>query len=391
MIKKVIYFIASKFNERDYNRFGVETLAQNGFPVEVWEFTPFLNAEAYKSFEVPDPIHYKNHRLFLSKKEAVNAILKLDDSVFVICLISYTLDTYSIYRALSKKNIKYGLFAANALPARAIANNTTYYFNKLKSVTVHKMIAVLFDHIRTYGLGIKGATLILAGSEQYKDYKKPLTKNSEVLWIHTLDYDLFLKEKENHVQIKNDTVVFLDEYLPFNSDFIYNREIFPATAEEYYPALCKFFEHLENNYNINIIIAAHPRALYEQHPSFFGNRPIIRGKTAELVKQSRFVITHASTSINFAVLFKKPVIFVTTNELKASFEGPWIDAIAYELGKKVYNLNEPIDIDLDSELCLNRKLYKSYKNNYIKMYGTPELPFWQVVADKLKTMEIKQC
>ena len=47
-IKKVIYIIETRFNKRDYDRFGIEILKKNGFEVEVWDFTPFLGSHEYR-------------------------------------------------------------------------------------------------------------------------------------------------------------------------------------------------------------------------------------------------------------------------------------------------------------------------------------------------------
>ena len=46
-ITKIIFFIEAHFNQRDYNRFGIPVLLENGFEVEVWDFTPFLTNARY--------------------------------------------------------------------------------------------------------------------------------------------------------------------------------------------------------------------------------------------------------------------------------------------------------------------------------------------------------
>ena len=96
---------------------------------------------------------------------------------------------------------------------------------------------------------------------------------------------------------------------------------------------------------------------------------------------------HGSTAINFAVLFKKPIIFATTNDLKQSLEGPLIDAMASAFRKKAINLESTMEIDLKKELVINEEAYRDYKDSYIKKDGTEELPFWQIVANRLKVRE----
>jgi hypothetical protein len=42
---------------------------------------------------------------------------------------------------------------------------------------------------------------------------------------------------------------------------------------------------------------------------------------------------------------------------------------------------------LEKELVINEEDYCDYRNLYIKKDGTDELPFWQIVANRLKVME----
>ena len=55
---------------------------------------------------------------------------------------------------------------------------------------------------------------------------------------------------------------------------------------------------------------AHPRSNYEKHPELFKKYKIIKGKTIDLVKNSKLVLMHCSTSVNYAVIYKKPIIIL---------------------------------------------------------------------------------
>jgi hypothetical protein len=206
------------------------------------------------------------------------------------------------------------------------------------------------------------------------------------LWLHTLDYDIYLNEKNKPIEVVDHQGVFLDEYLPFYPAYQYlGFRPFIMKPVDYYRLLCKFFNHLEDKYHMDIIIAAHPRSDYKKIDNYFEGRPVIKGRTAELVRNSSFVIAHASTSLNFAVLFEKPIIFVTTDELEKSPEGVWIHNIASLFGKNAYNLSQIDDINVSNELNINKQVYEKYKNYYIKRIGTEESPFWEIFANKIKT------
>jgi hypothetical protein len=143
---------------------------------------------------------------------------------------------------------------------------------------------------------------------------------------------------------------------------------------------------LEKRTGKKIVIGAHPRSQYEQHPDYFGGRLVARGKTVELVKDAAFVILHWSTAVNFAVLFRKPLLFITTNEIEESEYSAYAIVMASAFGKRVINLNNTSAIDWDKELAVDEEAYDKYKNRYIKRDGTEELPFWQIVANYLKNL-----
>jgi hypothetical protein len=181
--------------------------------------------------------------------------------------------------------------------------------------------------------------------------------------------------------------VFLDEYLPFHPDLLYTGNPPPCPAEEYYPQLRQFFDHLEAEYGVHITVAAHPKSQYEHHPDYFGGRPVIRGDTPVMVQRAGFVILHASTSLNFAILFEKPVIFVTNRRIDANPGicrlGAILSTMASILGKKPVLLDEPCTLDWHRELTVDREAYARYRDWYIKKQGTEERNTWDIVADAI--------
>jgi len=112
---------------------------------------------------------------------------------------------------------------------------------------------------------------------------------------------------------------------------------------------------------------------------------MVRGRTAEMVKKAGFVLLHNSTAINYAVLFRKPLIFLTTDRVNASIvEDPTIEWLASFFGKKAHNLDREVSVNFDEEMRIDEETYSRYKSYYIKKDGTEELPYWQIVANRLK-------
>jgi len=382
MVNKVLFLIREPFNRRDFERFGIELLLKNGFEVEVWDLSSIVNS--VPKYTPPDLIDWPYHQVFDDKNQALSKIKSLSPDTFVVNIIEYSLKTYAIYKAISVSRARYAIFVANALPP-AITKKEMRLQNFRKKFMAKKLANYCFLHIPFRWIGIKPASLILAGGGQSLWVKSlyPVDKSSEVLWAHTLDYDLYLKEK-NVSSSECPIAVFLDEYLPFHPDIPLLEIPFSIDANKYYQLLNKFFDRVEKELGLKVVIAAHPRSCYEKLPDYFKGRKCIRGKTINLVKESQLVLAHSSTALNFANLFYKPVIFLTSLDLDKSYMGPFIRTMANWFGKKPILMDGDIKIDWDREITISADNYNRYRRAYIKTEYSEDFPFWQIVANRLK-------
>lgn len=399
-IKKIVYLVESHFSQRDYKRFGIEVMIKNGFEVEIWDATPIIHPDNYKKITISDPCYFKNIKFFLAKDHLTHSILTLKNT-FIICFVFYNDISYFIYEAMTKNNILYSVFLSNLVPITYQANKKRF-LSELKNKLIYaysllikrELLSYLWKKLqkqdnKTCSFLVKTACFVLAGGEifweQYKGYNYPIDEHSKILWLHQLDYDLYLEAK-NKQDKKGHYAVFLDEYYPFHPDYLYLNISPPTTAEEYYPLLLKFFEYLEKKIKIKVVIAAHPRSQYENHPDYFKGREVIKGNTVQLVRDCQFVITHSCNANNYSVLFKKPIIFITTSKIMKSIHQNYIDGMAKCFNKNVINLNEKYDIDFNSELFIDEKAYHNFKSQYIKKKDSIDLPFWQIVSDEIKNL-----
>ena len=404
-IKKVIYFVYAPFCQRDYKRFGIEIMNNNGFLVEVWDFTPIIYPEAYQDLKPLDSIDISKHsyyKIYLRKIEAKQAIANLKKDTIIISIEpGYRSKTDFIYKGLSKANISYCFFCSNAIPTYTKIKelysginkcNFMYFYNKFKSVNLSKISKFIFKNISHYWFTIQLSEFIFAGgSQSIVNYNIPRSIYTKIVWCHTLDYDLYLDDIKVGFKKKLKSekyVVFIDGYVPFRPDYIFRNVKTPITPEIYYSILCNFFKYVEEKTVLKVIIAAHPRAKYEEHPDYFRGREVIRGETRDLIRGCEFVLAHCSTSLSFAVLYKKPVIFITTNDLERStVDANYIYSYSWEFKKNAHNIEQNYDIDWNKELIINEKIYNNYKEKYIKKNGSKEEYYWQIVADEIKKME----
>ncbi len=385
--------VESPFNQRDFQRYGIELLFENGFDVEVWDLSNILNPHLTKNYEPPDAIDWPGCSLLNDKKVALEKIRALPSDTFVINFIGYWQKSFGIYRTISSSQARYAVHMANALPSLEMGRKEglfSFYLKRLSKVTGKKLFQLMknlararFYHLPFTWLGIKPASLILAGGRQCLKCPYPVDNSTEILWAHTMDYDLYLRERDGPFS-ERPIAVFLDEYLPFHPDYIQFRTQPPIAAEKYYPLLSNFFNLVEQRLELKVVIAAHPRSHYEELPGYFGGRECIRDKTLRLVRESRLVLAHGSTALNFANLFHKPVIFLTSSDLDKSGYGAFIKTMANWFGKNPICVDGDTAIDWGQELTVNISHYERYRRAYIKTEQSEDIPFWQIVANRLK-------
>ncbi|WP_292369148.1 hypothetical protein [Methanoregula sp. UBA64] len=402
MIHKIIIITENPFSSWDYDRLGIAFFLKNRLDVEVWDILEILHTSARAKEILPKELNLIKIRSFCNRSDVIKAISGLENTTMVICWIAYDTNTYFIYRELSRKNIKYCVSQTVSFPNPLKLKDTTgaHTLKRLikrvlclhpRDVVHHVWRKILLKHYSLFGINAADV-VILTGGEKTRTVKLyPVDKNTHFLWAHALDYDRFLMENKQNLRDDILKGVFLDDYLPFHPDFNYMGIEYPITPEEYYPKICAFFSRLEHELNCKITIAAHPRSHYDELPDYFEGRPIIKGNTVQLVRDSQYVITHMSTALNFAILYQKPIIFVTMDKLQKMdagkyIPGIYIGGIASELHCTPVNLDHIEHLSRKSLLNSDLTAYDKYRSNYIKMKGTPELPVWEIFILYIKKL-----
>lgn len=199
-------------------------------------------------------------------------------------------------------------------------------------------------------------------------------------FINHPDFEAF-----KSVSIKNERepfILFIDNYFPLHPDFefFYKKKL--TGAKEYQESLCNFFDFLEEKYAMPVIIGAHPKADYE--PSTFKGREIIKYKTIELIKESSFVLMHASNSISTVLLTDKPLLMITTTGYdKVSFLALRIRQLARILGLPVLNIDRDNYNNLDFTK-VESKIRKNYIYSYLTKEGIEDKRTIDIILESIK-------
>jgi len=387
---QIIYLSEVIFNQHMSNAFGVNILRSRGYSVELWDisaiFHPQYNDKCKNNVHVDC---FNNVRFFKELSAVVNAIKSQPDNTIFLLFMWYRIETWQIFRTLSKFRRFYGLQLQNSHPSPKLQRfswkRTISKLTQKPSLVINK----LFSFLKPSYTGIRSADFFVAGGKITATHPL-ISESTNIIWTSAYDYSLYLEEQKqnNRIASESDYIVFLDNYWPYHEDFILLGKPL-ISPEDYYPKMRDLFDLAENKTGYKVIIAAHPKSFYDDKLDLFGNRSIYKGNTLNLVKHAHMVIAHDSLSLNFAVLYNKPVLFTKFN-FDPLFDGEVIpDAMAEAFGKQAINLDIPniIDtIDFSAEMLVNQPAYVTYMENYIVTPKGLKKNSWETVADYFDSM-----
>lgn len=304
-----------------------------GFHVEHWDIHLLLNNRVFYDVIEDDfakkILDYNQFRLAIGKEN--------NHEVIYISFIARTRSTINIIKVLHENNcfcVTHTVGISGYIFNKYL--NISYVWNKMLHLrsNVITWLYYIFHRIPR-----QHNCIISAGN---------YTKNIDIHINHT-DWDTckVIEGKNRSVVIPNNRYfVFLDIYFPAHPDFIGQKRIIKPSEEIYQKNMNVFFDKIERDLGVDIVVAAHPKANYEDN-TFCGRR-IIKYNTAELVRYSEAVITHHSSSISFAVIYDKPLLFITDSEtvINKSVEND-ILVCADVLNKNVYRVEDIGNVTLD--------------------------------------------
>ena len=221
---------------------------------------------------------------------------------------------------------------------------------------------------------------LLSGRAALNDWT---STSKKIIWVPSQDTERFWGSGRENINesVLVDKIVFIDDDLPNSRD----NSLFgikPISPDNYYASMNNFFAFLDAKFNGEVVIASRHSADTEMQYERFNSRRCVKGKTLELIEASAMTIVHASTAVSYAVLARKPILIVTTNEL---LDDPYqisIDALAYSLRKKVINTSNSKYIGIEDEARVDENLWKLYEEEYLN-YNNSNLRIWETLITSL--------
>ena len=366
----IVVAVDFKFKQFDYDRFEIEYLKQYA-DIIILDIS-YLSSRSYHMSIAAVQYAGDDLKLIISYRQLLSEITLIKrqyNKANVVVMNFVTPNSFSslVFLAALKR---YGI-------------NTVKYYNpgvpKISSlnnnITIRYMTKAIkrrFYHLISRLLRIFPSYCIYAGDYWRRTYE-PVVNKYGARWLsgNTWDYSNILLNSRcdfDNNSNPDKKVVLLDGAAPmFGSDDVNIGKKTYMTNEVWYPSLVRFFDELEKLSNVTVEIAAHPKTSHQSKPPYFGFRNVYYGKSREMVSESDFVITRGSTAISYAVIYKKPVIFIYSNQMK---EGKLAMAstnrMSELLGTQPVNIDEKLTKEsLKKLLEVNESCYQDYKNNYL--------------------------
>jgi hypothetical protein len=170
--------------------------------------------------------------------------------------------------------------------------------------------------------------------------------------------------------------VFLDQMMIDHPEL--DLEIMKMTSEvdveRYHPTLERCFRIVEDETGLDVVVSPHPKATPQSNARF--GRRVVDMPTASLVRGSSLVLCHYTTAVSFAVIFHKPVLLLTTDKMETNDSGVMVARLSSWLGERRINIDHlPATLSIPVVCEAN---YRRYEKTFL--YSDAPLDWTGVIA-----------
>lgn len=298
--------------------FYIQDILNVNIEVEYWDVTKIFFKNVYEQEDSSTLCKTKIINFYNDLEVEISMITDIS-SVLFVSIMTFEGRLLKLHQILTKYNCTVSIFGRNIFPMTSQnSKSLTRYlekltFTKIKNYLLTKQICKSKDSGKIKFFDI----IFLGGSMGWKGIgyiKNDDIKKSEIIKINSNDYDNFMSLKNSNSVLEYKYILFLDEYLPFHPDTLLFK-IKNVKPEQYYPELNSYFDRVEKQFGLPIVIAAHPKAIKYKTQNFFNGRKVIFNQTSQLSEHADFVIAHDTTSINYPIAFGKKLHFITSTNI----------------------------------------------------------------------------
>ena len=379
--KKLIFLTSQSLSSRNRERFNVCHLNKN-FDFEYWNISTLhsknIPIEGDKKYETETETEIKINN-FHSYFNFISAILKIPKDTYFIDissnhdLIFILMKNILFFRGTKFISINVGNYVETG--------NRSEFKTFFKKIFVKNYLISKIQELRkisSFFIFYKYYHYFIGGSES-NTMLENIPKN-KITYSHSLDYNDFFKLKNSEKPIQKNYIVYLDQkYLNHPEHFFLKLPNY--IEKNCYKYLKNFFEKISITQKKEVIFCAHPRAKNDdEYLRDFKN--IKFNETAIYTKHADLVLAHDSTSINYPIIFKKPLIIIIMPGMELSNQRDNLVLTGELLGCEVIDLKDFHTIDFKKTYEVDEAKYNLYIKKYIKVKGD-EIDSWEILSKEL--------
>jgi hypothetical protein len=376
--KKLIVIWPYRFRDFDWQRFELEYLSQH-VEVHVHELIDALTPEFAAAYA--NQSEHPSVKRFSSLKEWRREFKKISkDAVIFTHVRPINLQSARICLILRNSGARIVGFSTGGVPF------SDFRLNPGKREFPDTVKRILHFARRNLLAILMPDQVVVGGSEEVARMRRDYPRSTLQFLANSSDYSNTLRLNEDVIDTQN-LAIFLDTGFPgFPRDEIVEKIVEQVSGTDWYPKINQFFKFVELTLATRVDIAMHPKHVGRNHQPMFGSRLTIGGQTPEMVAKCSLVIATNSTSISYAVVFAKPLILVTSDQIqngRDQYKASLIANIAKETGAKIFNIDrEYTEQELRDALVIDHAKRESYKRKYLTS-RTDGKPNYQVLLDEV--------
>lgn len=377
--KEIIYIVNYPLSELSFKREGIQNWINHGWHVKIFDITRLIYPKFWNNIKKDKfYVNFKRVTIFKNIKDILFIINNFQEKVLFVDNIGWS-DHERKIRATARAHGLILSISAGTIPK---PKNSKSYIKLLRLIIYNPLafIGKLFGFYKTlvknyYIKKNYSDFLVVSGRKSLLGVNKKKTK---IIKAHNYDYDVFLQKSQIKSKKKSNSLVFLDENTPY-----YLRSGLKSykSSKKYFKTINFGLSQIAKSLKLKIKIAVHPKSDHAVNLNKY-KYPIFKNKTFELIRNADVVVAHSSTSVQWAIIMKKPILFLISEEIPNT---KLIDSYASILGKKVINLDNISKIrDFNNYLHVDNVKYEKFIKDYIKLKGSPKKLSSDIIIEHLE-------
>jgi hypothetical protein len=360
MKKNIFLITASPLTKNIFERIGARNLSKY-FNVYVLDCLPLFYVH-----EISYSKEKANYCKTLTIKDfsQIHELVKKYKPIFFYDTIGRSDKTIFIQKICKKHNIVYVHESLTKHPSFSRIKNYFLNFIFSKNPFLVRVIGYFINKLKHLNKHISPDFVLMAGKVG-TIWEMSATKKLHTASHSYFEADLYSDNLEKYPRLVQDPyILFLDSCLIHSFDFQLGFEKTKIDETVYFSILDKFFTSIEKKYNMQVVIAAHPNGIeISGYNKLFKGREVVFNDACRLSRDCYFAMTHYSSTIQYPILFSKPILLMMFNELENNnkkIQESYKEALSCQIIEMVtpeLETLESLDIDKDK--------YENFINAYI--------------------------